>query len=885
MAVTGKEVDALATGLDLKTPNSGSFALNTYVEEGALAVRGGFGLIWQSEPSARNPTAGAWGARQLLGCHAIETDFGAKQVLSAYNAEVMNSNVDRATSGESRGRRVVISVYDVTTNTWMDEILMTRTSEYGTQRTSILEAMAAGTTNSGVDRSSPFFSEDSPVWFVEYQNAVIFGSTSIGVWAYFPALFQANRDKVLDRVHTSDDAQVYGESAAVVKIAPVDGLFAADYEYITTDLWPSPSAAAVVVNRVCYAEGTRVFFSDIGKPGSVIPGNILQIPCDGEITALGEAAGSLIICTKTQTWLFRPTLGTYASTGDLRVVSRSVGCVGPNAMTRIDNLLAWIDRNGIYANGGDLSLQELTASCRRMFTDDVSSPIPHYDDASGVTGGTTPQPRTYTRISEADGRHFKLCFAPKRRLLMASFPGLKRALVGTAGSWALWTFDSEMTTTGNSVVGSDKLGGFQLLPLADDLFAWSSPEVLTPDDQVGDENNAESSMRLYKWQRGGGVDGTSRYLDDKRELAQYYTKHVSSGTTGTYRGALIIGKPMLLPSGSKMPRSGTLSRDTWLWPIGLLPARSSEFVNRNVRRLAFRLQFNNTYWKPTPFGTEIDFDLPAERIASGAGWGPGAVVPGAREVQTYLAGVADADGNEMRLYWDGGVGGFANSPNMPLMRNRFNPLMLLPIARIGSGDAMSLGLTVNVAQQYDGTSWYDLDVWEFEQGTRDQPSDDVNQQAIDWALKSGQLALDEGETVQLRTVYSRIQSHNGVADIQANAIGEFNVAYGADGREWSGQVIDYTNGANATIAPGLNVRKRVQKSGVMEQKLFNNGLTWADVLVDDEQHDMIATSGRSKGEFVSVMMFGHLQSRSSSMVVASCKVRMDLAGQRRRIGR
>ena len=105
MAVTRQEVDALADGLDIRQPNTGSFALNTFRETETHQVREGFGLLWESEPSARNPTEGAWGALRLLGCRSITTNFNHVQTVAVYRSRLMSHHIDASLAPRSYGHR------------------------------------------------------------------------------------------------------------------------------------------------------------------------------------------------------------------------------------------------------------------------------------------------------------------------------------------------------------------------------------------------------------------------------------------------------------------------------------------------------------------------------------------------------------------------------------------------------------------------------------------------------------------------------------------------------------------------------------------------------------------------------------------------------------
>ena len=71
----------------------------------------------------------------------------------------------------------------------------------------------------------------------------------------------------------------------------------------------------------------------------------------------------------------------------------------------------------------------------------------------------------------------------------------------------------------------------------------------------------------------------------------------------------------------------------------------------------------------------------------------------------------------------------------------------------------------------------------------------------------------------------------------------------------------------------------------MAYRQFNGSPKYGEYLVDDEEHDTIATSDSVKGAYLSYMLFGFMRDRAEKVELASAKAVVRQGGTRRRTGR
>jgi hypothetical protein len=174
---------------------------------------------------------------------------------------------------------------------------------------------------------------------------------------------------------------------------------------------------------------------------------------------------------------------------------------------------------------------------------------------------------------------------------------------------------------------------------------------------------------------------------------------------------------------------------------------------------------------------------------------------------------------------------------------------------------------------------------------------DAVTQPVDWIIKTDRFKDDDDRQLRMRNVIMRVLSHGERAEKASTwTHGLMNVAFQADWRDWSGQILDMTT-YNA-VHGKTTLRSRVMNlSGAVVKRLFGDGagtgdLKWGETattsgnyLVDDEEVDTLIASASLRGERVAVMLFGHVRGRAERIVVDSMDASIKIVGAARRWGR
>ena len=523
----------------------------------------------------------------------------------------------------------------------------------------------------------------------------------------------------------------------------------------------------------------------------------------------------------------------------------------------------------------------------------MSLPLTNYYQNSGFSDLSEAQPRSFVRW-KPDHRTV-ISYDALQELLLVSMPGENCALVLQGGAWSLWHFESACNSTLTEVGRLENLPEPHLHAIDGRVFAVCGPEITTPADQVDPaENNPTYSYIVAEWGRGGGIDRTVEAEDDQRLFAGYWRHDDDVAVTAGTEGGWFFGPPVEMPDNFDTPRSGAPSSGVFMVPVWAMPDFGGTYDQIDIR-----FTFDNTQWQPVFVGAtpELDFCLPAERDPSRAGWGYGAPVAGTREIQCYDAGVPATTGNEIRMLFNGAVGGWTHAPELNLAEEHINPLLWLPFIRLLTGQTYSMDLDFSktsiwsASEEKSMSAW----VWHFAAKPPRHTADDVAQ-PVDWYLGSGNKSLGKGEPrqVRLRTLYLRGTSHAQTPDVYATwPRGLLNVAFSSDSRQWSSQIVDYLEGAESSQTK-VPFRTRLRdNSGDMANKVFGTDAKWGDsgdstdgnVLIDDEQFDVTSISDSIRGQRVRVAMFGHQRGVAERLVIESADAAVELVGSRRRRGR
>jgi hypothetical protein len=963
MAVKAQEAPVLGAGIQANAPSKGSFALNMLYSNNCWQVREGFGQVTQfdTEMGAAYGTGASaeaisdWGLLKHLGSRLIKTNFGNLQMLSVFLSEVVTSEgggPDLAFTYSPLLPVYVVSIYDLTTNERFEVPLYPHTSQVavgGSFNDGVPDTLGGrdftNVATAGVEGAVPqYYNAKTALWlkakdefffFEEFNDILYFGNTTAGCWAYLPASFNGTRPTALDVFSDNEYAQSYGESSMITPVVLSPGLAPEAFEYLRTADMPNPVDVAVVQNRLVYASGNTLYWSEPGYPANITGNNWFAVPSEEEITAIAERNSNLMIFTQNETWLYQPSVGAVVSGGRLTRVSDTVGCIGANALCRSGGALIWVDTSGVYQTTSGLSITPLSDDILPFFErEGMTNPLTSYFVKYGQTGMTTEQPTTTLRLKPT-GVH---CAAvASMGMVVISLPEMSAALVFSGGQWSWWTFESMVNGTLVSAV--QNMPSPWVLAYQDDIFAVAGPDIqsLTDDAETAAEADIDfdvksRSFMILEYGRGGAIDRSISYEDD-RKITGYGALVAPVGTVETPQGGIYFGEPIRVPKGYVFP-SGVetaLTDDYILVPVSVIPQKYNEGPGgstvtypNGIDTIVVRVSFDASRWQPVfnhVSNSTVEQLLPTERVSSGTGseW----------DLLTYsdhTFGSLSRSGGYLYMRWRGAGGSFYHAPYMNLNYDRQNRLIYLPFKRIpGNADenTSSMGwevilnsgdTDVTLEDSAGGNPAVHVPVNFFNRwslGTDSVRKEDSVAQPVDWAYKSTNVGLEDGNELKMRGIWANLLSHGTGAEKLDSAwpYGLFNTLVGSDRKEWMAQIVDMApaqaaveqQDESAPFTSTSTLRTRVQKSdGSLVNKVFVEGGTdvlWGNtgaaategsdgtVLIGDEDTSDISVSMSVKGQSFSVMNFGFIMNRAEKLMLEGIKAVFRVVGGRRRRGR
>ena len=926
MAVPGKEVELLGQGLQAASTIPGAFALNMLWKDDAWQVRKGFGQVTQlTTTMSTNPSDQAlatdWGYKKHLGSRLITTDFGNEQIISVFSGFV---NVANRRSSAQMLNLYLVRIDDVTARTTHEEVIYRHTSE--NNRTAIPMPYWHGLyeTNFTRDYQEWVVAQDDSIFFQQYNDILFFGSEKMGTYCYRPSTFKESRHKFIDKVRRSSFELGYSESSVVTPGFAVPGIFQDGFDYYDRSTLPKPVDATVVGRRMVYASGRTLYFSDFEYPRSVMTQNYVVIGTEEDITAIAEHSDSVIVWTKSETWMYTPsTGGALASQGRTTQLSSSVGCLSASAYVSVDNTLIWADLNGVHQMSGGFAVREMSEDFAPLFQSFLKNPMTSYYVDNGWTSTTNQQPNT-TLMFRPEG--VNVSYAPSLRAVLVSIPEERVTLCFSRGRWSIWTTESMVHLSGtNSDVGVQHnvenpwfVAGVRDLYMVGSLDTQNLHDHARYEGAAGtpvNDNTISSSYYLLRYGRGGGIDRSVEDEDHRLAMGKY-----REGTTGL--GALssyaILDKWIRLPRGFTFATSATVvGEDEYyvLVPIRVVPITVPGGADwtAGVSFMQLDFTFDKHSWEPvfiSGVSTEIEGILCNPRAKNPAGWGIGGATAGTKEIQCYIAGgAASRTGDTIRLR-------FTSTDKMNLSADIANDIMYLPFKRktdagITQTNQSGMALRTFTTLLTDANRGVSVPmhaiVWEqMVIGTVDSRRQDSVAQPVDWAYKTVPVGLEDESIKKARGLYIRLMSHG--AGIEADYLfrqwlyGLCNTLVGTDVKEYTSQIIDYSGtGASAkAIQDRLNkgtIRTRIYNTAqTLVKKVFNTtGVTFADTnaankttgtyLIDDEEVETMATSDATKGMSFNYMLFGHIQNRAQAVHLDSVRAVFRNMGGRRRRGK
>lgn len=733
MAVKYEEVEILDEGIQYAEPTKGNFALNMLRRQGAWEVRQGFGQLAEFDslmPFSLNEGVGGgaseWGYRKHLGSHVIKTDFGHTQIVSILRGTVYTDEASQpqgvlptpAARDVTYSAEIVnlflVNIYDVTTGERWEEPLYAHTSEGGTSA-SDLEFRRGNFESCLYEdcQSWVAWQGDDPFFFAEVGDTVYFGSRSVPLYAYSPSTFRGNRHQ---QVGTFRDgrhgdgysgvgspyggrpewASPYCESALVWRVRPTPGQYPETFNYRTESTLPQPEAMIAFDGALVIANERLLYFSNVFAPTVYIDENVVIVPTEKEIVALGRAGQSIYIFTETETWAYSPGTSDLLGVGMAPVrISDSVGCISQNATANYGEALIWVSLDGVHVASGGLDIQTISQPIEPLFTDFITDPCTTFFTATtantGATNTDSPQRNSLIKI---EGGMVNATYCTHLRALLITLPGQRAALCYADDQWSIWSFESNTKEQAGAYGGSPTLEknitAPWLLSIDDSLFCIGGvdSESFTDYSQGNAgggywfDNLSASSFCVLEYGRGGAID---RSVDDEdyRMIAGKYRIDWSNAgapwSTAVQNNRIVFDKwipvehdyrfwggtiasPVTTQSGERAPAAPEV---TYLVPVKLVPAidyldpqlRGATFGIKTIR---IRFRFDSTHWQPifaSPSSTEVDLKIPPERMSSRSSWTT-------REcLDSTAAYAASRDGDVIHLFWDGAAGTWEGTGN------------------------------------------------------------------------------------------------------------------------------------------------------------------------------------------------------------------------------
>lgn len=994
MAVRGQEVEVLGPGIESDSEVKGSFALNMLWRRNGWEVRKGFGQVAEMDTTLGaidpNQSSRKWGYRNHLGSYLMKTDFGHDQVISVFSTDAYTGSTrgSGTTASFENALQVsqflnvyMVSIYDLTTDDWWEEAVYAHTASFSQADDSYAEMPrwkghyqtawdmggAPGSTTAiggggpvaegnkvGLSSHQRWLlseHDEDTCFFAEINDQLFFGNQDMGLMLYSPAIFRGWRKGPNAISRRGRSAQVdssfdrrwkppYSESSLVRQAVASNGAFTSAYLYLNKTEFPKPDGAAVLMSRLVLFQGKSLYFSDVGRPTSVVAENVLFVPSEKNITAIEEHLGNLLIWTEDETWLFRPSNEFVITTGRLTKLADGLGCLSPGAIAKAQGAVFWMDKRGSYTMGGNLSIQKTSEPIEPFFTGSMPNPITSYYTANGHATAAGAQPDAMPRISFAlDSQSVSSVYSHDLQSVIFSFPRLNMCLCYRDGKWSVWSVESivQGQSGGVDIVGATQnILNPWVLADKDNLYIVGSPyedqngQALTNNtkDRLGNPDatldTTSRSIYITRYGLGGALDRSVETGEDRRTvvgewLPDYGVVLAPAPTDSDH--FLYVGKPIPIPPGSELGVSGSLSAATpegavWV-PIEYVRGRNCNTgatrVMTDVNNFAIRLFFDKTNWEPITTAastTAIVEFLPPERMGYGT-WGV---------QRTNSGGAPTAGGDYVNIA--------TTVPALSAFRGlrlwERNRMLYIPFKPINENYTVGMALSAMGTFQAPTVSGLDdtgapctaemrTFVWtESRLGDKQHQNNDVAQ-PVDWAYKSGNIETPGGVQIKGRGM-NIVGTSEGTAftDYRLEPtwpFGLLNIIAGADYKEWSSQVIDVIPTSDAVntqsnkpaviLDQSMNtIRTRYKDSATaaLTTTTFNQtdgpkysaagGSTSAyRYIAGGEEVNQLSISDGLRGQSISYMMWGHIRNKAEGLFFQSAKVIYRVLGGKHRTGR
>lgn len=895
LAGIGKSIDLRALDKSIGNP----WQLNTTYRNGRHDVRKGFGLLRDVSTTltAYRPDGASGGYTAILGSHVRTTDQGHVQVTSVVRVEGFTANTSESDAGVwlpgslgQQGAFLAIVVYDVTTDAFQEYLLVKSTEETAASVARLPTILPWGQTQTNRDLSDYLRCPDNlpTVSWAIILDELYACIPGIGTWRIgsIDPCHQVVHPQTLDAVPgneaRADNHQ--GESCTVTRVVPKQGFLTDGLVYLTQSQVGTAQAVCNYENRMVYAIGRTLLFSDQDFPQHILANNQQTIPSERPITSLSVVKGQILVHTETETWLYQPAdAADLVSGGRLYNLSKTIGCMSPRHVSVSPDAVLWMDRWGVYGNTGGTNIETLSEAIDPWFTQtDVQNPVTSRVWAATTTL-TTDQPKARWSMAH-EVQDARLAWDDRTSTLFATMPSMTLIWQKDNG-WSTWGFD---TYVGNTVQSQTAIGQPQILAWEGSVYAVSLTSTVYTDAISGDVYTL-SSLSHYLLGRGGAMDRSSTAQEDSRTIqGQWVVGETNKATANSVR----VGKPIRRPIGYATDTVAA-TEETWWLPIEVAcPATPS---------LSIRFTIHN-HWRFLCDGSapgQIAYVLPNDRVQSSSGY-----VNGVGEIKAYTGGgVASDNGLQLRLFFDGAAApalSWAWHPNLNLQVSQYRPLVYIPVVRLTGATASDT--VFEIINTFDAADFDPLGAntamqqvwWTTPDPVAQSLADDATAKPVDWALKTREIG-DGKSQLLCRGSFIKLRSNGSATVKTASKTDVLNSLTTSDYQDYAGQAPTWQFDSNATsITDKMNERARMlSTTSIPSHKVGGSVAKWGNtanagqgnMLIDDPAVDTIAVSEGVQGEQFSTLLYGTLGAPAEALSVQSSDIEVRVIGGRRRNGR
>lgn len=513
-------------GMDLRSLSKqvGSpFLQNVLSRNGDFQVRPGFGLVRAYDTTLNNgrtlqvsPALGTFALGAPVAVQTIRTSWGSDQIVTVhpvrgYNGNLRTTNAfsEESALGGPRGfvmSSVAVVVHDLESDQHFEFVL----HQQDVLGEDLMRHFPHYATRFDVDHTRWLTTQRTPEWalIVPFEGAVIIAIDGCGLWCYRPVDTPVLPDRKGNSLNiTTSSMYALGEVAALSPLNLTDGvLIAKEQTYLTSSEFGQPVAMGTYDNRMIYAIGNSLYFSDLYQPNAILAENIEVCPFPDPVTVVQNVRGTLFVCSAKQSWVYQPSGGTVTlQGGSWTMLSGAAGCVNNRAFALADQGLFFVEDSGVYSYAGGVVLQQISEPVDRLWTDSASlqMALTDYYTATGQTTLLDDQlPARVDVRAETPGA--RCHWNQERGMLFVTLNSVTLAYTVGFG-WSVWYFASHAGWN-DEAYGIATIDHPHLTSSGQRLFLVGGIDNVGYSDSAISAGFAAQSCYLLELGRGGAID-------------------------------------------------------------------------------------------------------------------------------------------------------------------------------------------------------------------------------------------------------------------------------------------------------------------------------------------------------------------------------------------